>query len=84
MVMMPDTPANQAAFPQHGNQKVGAGYPISTHVVVMSLTVGTVIDYAIGANKGNGTGEHSLLRQIMDCIHAEDIVLGDRYYPSFF
>ena len=21
---------------------------------------------------------------IMDCIHAEDIVLGDRYYPSFF
>lgn len=53
-------------------------------MVVMSLTVGAVIDYSLGAFKGKGTGEHSLLRNIFDCINAKDILLGDRYYPSFF
>ena len=53
-------------------------------MVIMSLTVGTVIDYAVDAYKGKGTGEQSLLRRIMGGIEAEDIVLGDRYFPSFF
>jgi len=84
MSLMPDTAENQKQFPQHGNQKKGLGFPLARLVVVMSLTVGTILDYAIGANKGKGTGEHSLLRNILDCIEAEDIVLGDCYYPSFF
>lgn len=81
---MADTKANQKAFPQHKNQKKGAGFPITRFVVVMSLTVGTVIDYAIGAYKGKGTGESSLLRSIFSCIEKDDIALGDRYFPSFF
>lgn len=84
MVMMPDTKENQRMYPQHSNQKEGAGFPLARLVVVMSLTVGTVIDYAMGAYKGKGTGEHSLLRSIFDCINERDILLGDRYYPSFF
>jgi hypothetical protein len=84
MVMMPDTKENQNIYPQHGNQKVGAGFPLARLMVVMSLTVGTVVDYAVGAYKGKGTGEHSLLRSIFDCINERDILLGDRYYPSFF
>jgi len=84
MSLMPDTEENQKQFPQHGNQKKGLGFPLARLVVVMSLTVGTILDYAIGANKGKGTGEHSLLRNILDCIEVEDIVLGDCYYPSFF
>ena len=47
---MSDTKENQVAFPQHRNQKKGTGFPILRFIVVMSLTVGTVIDYAI-----NGT-----------------------------
>jgi len=53
-------------------------------MVIMSLTVGTVIDYAADAYKGKGTGELSLLRKILSGIEKEDIVLGDRYFPSFF
>lgn len=81
---MPDTKANQACFPQHGNQKKGVGFPIARFVAVMSLTAGTVLDYAVGPYKGKGTGEYSLLRSIFGCIKADDIVLGDSYFPSFF
>jgi hypothetical protein len=83
-VIMPDTKENQEIFPQLPGQKKGIGFPIARMVVVMSLTVGTVLDYAIGAFKGKGTGESSLLRSIFDCIEQDDILLGDRYYPSFF
>jgi hypothetical protein len=65
-------------------KKKGAGFPIARLLVVISLTVGTVIDYAIDAHKGKGTGEQSLLRRIFGCIEEKDIVLGDRYFPSFF
>jgi len=83
-IKMADTKSNQKVFPQHSNQKKGAGFPIARMMVVMSLTVGTVIDYAVGAYKGKGTGESALLRSIFDCIEENDIALGDRYFPSFF
>jgi hypothetical protein len=34
---MPDTPANQRAFPQHSNQKRGCGFPIARIVVLLSF-----------------------------------------------
>lgn len=83
-VIMPDTKENQEIFPQQKGQKKGIGFPIARLVVVMSLTVGTVLDYAVGAFKGKGTGESSLLRSIFNCIERDDILLGDRYYPSYF
>ena len=67
-VKMADTNANQKPFPQHKNQKKGAGFPLARIIAVMSFTVGTVIDYAIDAYKGKGTGESSLLRSIFDSI----------------
>src|SRR5437868_1098815 len=79
---MSDTKENQKAFPQHKNQKKGAGFPLARIVAVMSLTIGTVLDYAVDAYKGKGTGESSLLRSIFDCIEKNDIVLGDRYFPN--
>jgi len=83
-VKMPDTPANQELFPQHGNQKAGAGFPIARLLIIVSLTVGTILDYAVGAYRGKGTGEQSLLREVKDSIKKDDIILGDRYFPSFF
>lgn len=83
-VIMPDTRKNQEIFPQQDGQKIGIGFPIARIVVVMSLTVGTVLDYAIGPFKGKGCGESTLLRSIFGCIERDDILLGDRYYPSFF
>jgi hypothetical protein len=83
-LLMSDTAANQEEYPQHGNQKEGVGFPLARLVVVMSLTVGTIVDYAIEAFKGKGTGEQTLLRRIFSCINPDDILMGDRYYPSFF
>jgi hypothetical protein len=83
-ITMPDTEANVALFPKHSNQNKNVGFPLARLVAVMSLTTGSVIDYAIGPCKGKGTGEASLLRRILDCIETNDIVLGDRYYPHYF
>jgi hypothetical protein len=79
-----DTKENREAFLKHSNHAGEVGYPLVRLVVIISLTVGTILDYAIGASKGKGTGEHSLLRRIVNCINDGDVLLGDCYYPSFF
>ena len=83
-VTMPYTKENIQAFPLHKNQKGEIGFPTARLVAIMSLSIGAIIDYAVGTFKGNGTGEHSLLRSILSCINEKDIVLGDQLYPSFF
>lgn len=37
-VSMPDTPANQTAYPQHSNQASGCGFPIAKILVMFSLS----------------------------------------------
>jgi len=83
-VSMPDTKANQLAYPQPDSQKKGIGFPIARVVAIISLAVGAVLDFAIGPYAGKGTGEHGLLRQLMHVFKSDDIVLGDCYYASFF
>lgn len=80
----PDTIENQAAYPQPDSQEQGLGFPIARCVAVISLAVGTVLDIAIGPYHGKETGEHALLREIIDCYSAGDIFLADRYYCSYF
>jgi hypothetical protein len=46
--------------------------------------VQSFLDLALGAYRGKGTGEHGLLRQLMHCFQAGDVVLGDSYYCTFF
>lgn len=82
--LMPDTPDNQAVFPQHGAQERGAGFPIARLVGVVSLANGAVLDVAMGAYKGKGTGEHGLFRQLRECFSCGDVMLGDAYYCSYF
>jgi hypothetical protein len=82
-VTMPDTPANQEAFPQHSNQRRGCGFPIARMVVLLSLATGCALDAAIGAGKGKLTGEHALFRGLHRRLRPGDIVLGDAYYSSF-
>ena len=83
-VSMPDTPENQKIYPQPESQKEGVGFPIARLVAIISLSCGAVLDVAIGPYKGKETGEHALLRQILGSISAGDIILGDRYYCSYF
>lgn len=80
---MADTAANQAEFPQSRNQKTGLGFPILRFVVCLSLSVGTVLECALGACRGKKTGEQSLFRQMWNVFQPGDIVLGDRLYDAF-
>ena len=81
---MPDTPANQQAYPQSKTQKAGAGFPILRFVVLFSLAIGTVLEAAIGPYKGKQTGETALFRSLHPHLHDGDILLADRYYCSYF
>lgn len=80
---MDDTPENQKAFPQHKNQKKGLGFPMMRFVVLLSLSVGTALECAVGPCRGKKTGEQSLFRQTWNVLQAGDIVLGDRLYDAY-
>lgn len=83
-VSMPDTPANQAAYPQAEAQKPGVGFPIARILVVFSLAVGTVLEAAIGPYQGKQTSELALLRLVIDQFHPGDVLLGDRFFCSYW
>jgi DDE family transposase len=81
---MPDTPENQAAYPQVPGQRRGCGFPIARIVVVFSLAVGTVLETALGKYQGKQTGENSLFRTLHDTLREGDVVLADRYFSGWF
>ena len=63
-VTMPDTPENQAAFPQVYNQKPGLGFPIARIGAITSLSCGTIVNLGFCRYAGKGQGEISLLRRL--------------------
>jgi putative transposase len=81
---MPDTLDNQAAFPQPNTQQAGVGFPIVRIVVLLSLATAMVKDMALGPYAGKETGETALLRELLARLGPGDILLGDRYYCSYF
>jgi len=83
-VAMPDTAANQCAYPQPRSQKPGLGYPLSRMVGIVCLGSGLVLNAAVGRYHGKGGDEQSLLRSILDTLHRGDLLLGDAYYASYF
>lgn len=82
-VLMPDTPENQADFPQQSNQKPGLGFPITRIVGLISLSVGSVISYSMGPYQGKGSGETSLFSRMISTIDKNDLLLADRYYCTW-
>jgi hypothetical protein len=81
---MPDTPANQAEYPQSSSQRAGLGFPIVRVVAMISLACGTVLDFAIGPYAGKETGETSLFRTIWNALRSGDVVVGDRFFASYW
>ena len=81
---MPDTPANQQAYPQPVSQKPGVGFPLARFVAIISLATGAVLDVALGPCFGKRTGETSLLRTLVQRLKAGSILLGDRSFASYF
>jgi hypothetical protein len=83
-VSMPDTPANQAAYPQPDSQQPGVGFPLARLVVVFCLACGTVLEAALGRHRGKQTGENALLRTLAASLDEGDVLLADRYFGGWF
>jgi hypothetical protein len=82
-VTMPDTKANQQAFPQHPRQKPGAGFPIARLAVLFSLVCGAVLQWDLRRYKGKAQSELSMLAGILAGLSPGDIVLADRYLCAY-
>lgn len=81
---MADTEENQAVYPQPSSQKPGLGFPICRMVALICLGSGALLDAAIGPCEGKGSDEQTLLRGLLDALDADDILLGDAFYPTYF
>lgn len=83
-ISMPDTEANQAAYPQSGEQQPGLGFPLAMLVALISLSTGAVLRWASGPCRGKGSGEHALFRSLIPHLSLGDIILVDRYHCTYF
>jgi hypothetical protein len=77
-VTMPDTPANQAAYPQPVAQKPGLGFPLARIAAVFSLACGAILDVGVCRYAGEGQSELGMLRTLMGLFRLGDVVLADR------
>jgi hypothetical protein len=83
-VTLPDTQENQAAYPQSSSQRPGLGFPVCRMVALLCLGSGALLDAAMGPCDGRGSDEQSLLRDMLDALQSDDILLGDSLYASYF
>ena len=79
-VQLPDTRANQKAYPQPSGQKPGCGFPVLKLVVLFSLASGALLDVVLG-----NLHQHDLrlFRRLWEVLKAGDILLGDRAYSDY-
>jgi hypothetical protein len=77
-VSMPDTPENQAAYPQPVAQKPGLGFPLARIAAVFSLACGAILDVGICRYAGKGQSELGMLRTLLGLFRPGDVVLADR------
>lgn len=83
-VSMPDTPENQAVYPQPPNQKPELGFPLARITVLLSLATGACHDLAIASYQGKGTGETNLFRRMYDTLKPGDVVVADALFDDYF
>ena len=83
-ISMPDTPENQARYPQPSTQAPGVGFPLARLVMVICLATGAALDAAIGPHNGKGTGELGLVRSLLNGFSPGDVMLADALYCNYF
>jgi hypothetical protein len=75
---MPDTPENQAAYPQPTTQKPGLGFPLARIAAIFSLACAAILDIGICRYAGKGQSELGMLRTLWNLFRPGDIMLADR------
>ena len=83
-VTMPDTPNNQETYPQSSEQKPGLGFPIARIGALIGLSSGAMLGYQVAACKGKGTGEQSLLMNLLNHLNAGDVLLADALLATWW
>ena len=83
-ISMPDTPSNQQAYPQSREQKPGLGFPIARIGALIGLSSGAILGYQVAACEGKGTGEQSLLANLLDNLNAGDVLLADALLTTWW
>ncbi|MCK9589943.1 MAG: IS4 family transposase, partial [Terrimicrobiaceae bacterium] len=69
---MPDTPANQAQWPQSKSQKPGCGFPSMNLVGIFCPLTGAL---AKAAHSGRHTHESKIFKILWDTFHKGDLVV---------
>jgi Transposase DDE domain len=83
-ILMPDTAANQACYPQPSSQAPGVGSPLARLVGVICLSTGALLDAAMGPHAGKGTSELGLWRRLTSAFCCGDVMLADAFYCNYF
>jgi hypothetical protein len=83
-ILMPDTAANQACYPQPSSQAAGVGSPLARLVGVICLATGALLAAAMGPHAGKGTSELGLLRKLISAFSQGDVMLADAFYCNYF
>ncbi len=80
-VSMPDTPANQARWPQPSRQRAGCGFPVARVLGVFSLATGALLALIHGSLHDH---ERTMFRRLFDQVFRPgDVALGDRGFCGF-
>jgi len=77
---MPDTPPNQARWPQSKNQKPGCGFPAMNLVGIFCLLTGALVQAAHGDRH---THESKLFQALWSALQKGDLLVCDRGFCSF-
>jgi hypothetical protein len=77
---MPDTPSNQAAWPQSKRSTPGCGFPVMRVAALFSLATGALLELAQGALDVH---ERTLYRTLWRFLNPGDVLLGDRGFCGF-
>jgi len=80
---VPDSPANQQAFPPHRGRR-GLSYPLIRWVCLISLATAGMLDFNYGPYQGKRTGELALFRALQRSLQAGDVLLADRFFCTWF
>lgn len=79
-VSMPDTPENQAKYPQSKKRTPGCGFPEMRVVALFSLATGVLLRCA---HASRYVSERTLFRQLWDYLERGDVILADRGFCGF-
>jgi hypothetical protein len=79
-VLMADSAANQEAYPQHGNQAVGCGFPLARVVVFFCLLTGAVVSACVAPKT---MSEIVMSRLLYQALAPDDVAMADQAYGSY-